>query len=352
MLHARVVAVTLALAIAPLGCHSSSPTGVAPVALEGYCDAVADSVCARLVGCCPHGDATLCHAVQRAACAKDVAAHQAAHHVYDGSAAGACLAGAPRFYDGCTLRNDRFWSTRETSDACTRVWGGTVPPGGACKVDVDCATQSGSRVGCVRKGGAIDGTCAVVKLVPSGSRCSLNGEPFADCTFDSYCRATTSAGDAGVPSSTCVVPGKQGDPCDPLSGYPPTCDDGLFCENGSKRCRPPAAEGERCDGGTPCAAGLFCPYPSLVCRRPAAVGAACDIEIDPRAACVAGASCDRASKACVALKKEGEPCSYYSECESGSCYGTCRGGGVYTSPECAQITPVADAGAPDSGPTP
>jgi hypothetical protein len=121
------------------------------------------------------------------------------------------------------------------------------------------------------------------------------------------------------------------------------CEGGLFCDNGSCT-KPPAGPGESCANGELCQNTLACV--DTVCSKVEVEPSACDCDEDeycyyddpeapPKCAalipagescagfktCVADATCDRVTEACLAMPQAGEQCrpgsSYERRCATG-----------------------------------
>jgi hypothetical protein len=119
--------------------------------------------------------------------------------VYDGSKAQACL-DAVRQLD-CTALMDR------DPPACLVALDGTIPLGGDCDLNEECAGSAR----CQSSSGTCPGKC--VPLLSAGQACTADGD----------------------------------------------CNDGLLCSAETKLCVKPAVAGEACEyGSPPCATGLLC----------------------------------------------------------------------------------------------
>jgi hypothetical protein len=188
---------------------------------------------------------------------------------------------------------------------------GSVPQGGSCEYDRDCAPVKGAIPQCAC-GASGDNVCGAVSPVPVGcgdaSRVCSDTET---CTFD-----------AAHPNGACVPDATAGQPCDATNCMP-----GLFC-NASQVCEAAHAAGQPCnpDDQTSCAAPAFCDTKTSTCQALRAVGQPCDPgEID-RAQCVSGAGCSLVKQVCVTPEPNGSPCPDDVGCLSGYCdpSGTCQ----------------------------
>lgn len=152
---------------------------------------------------------------------------------YDADAAAACLdeyRAADCMFDG--LHRD---------SACTDIFTGTVPVGGACFIDAECKDHGGcirADSGCNREMACCSGTCGPARpaLVALGGVCGDGTE----CVAMAYCKAP--ADSDGVCAA--LIAG-EGSSCDNLD----SCADPLVCD-------------------------IFADVPK--CTRPAVTGAACD----------------------------------------------------------------------------
>ncbi|WP_437284647.1 hypothetical protein [Sorangium sp. So ce406] len=168
----------------------------------------------------------------------------------------------------------------EFTPSCLDVWDGSVPEGGTCGSDWDCARDR-----CVR---------------------------------------TTDA--SGQTTSACKARALAGEPCS--SAF--DCDEALRCDQPSPpdagTCAPRLAAGESCKGTLECQAELRCGDDGT-CQAREQAGGPCASDQD----CAAGATCDGAT--CAPLGAAGAPCSYDSDCASsacvdatGTCADVCKGG--------------------------
>jgi hypothetical protein len=196
--------------------------------------------------------------------------------------------------DQC-LSELRAWDCNtDTPDSCSRIFEGTVQPGGSCSTSQDCARPVDGDVTCHWTGSSSsDGTC---KTVPTPA----TGQP---CGFDAYTDTEY---------------------------YKCEDDPALYCDNGT--CSARIALGQPCASGS-CVAGATCASDSTstqtVCVAQVAVGGDCS-----SVECVDEAYCDSSSNLCVAKKAEGEACTTFSEClgfcdsDTSKCVGSSSSAGV------------------------
>jgi hypothetical protein len=150
--------------------------------------------------------------------------------------------------------------------ACRRLYVGTLPLGAACVSSSECAPPEGGYAFC-----------------------------YEVCT-------------AVMP----LLHGKLGDPCSFSCGDVEDCED------------MPVALATTPSVACYRSEGLYCPYASvpgasMTCQPLQALGQACMTDRD----CVAGAACAVASGTCIVLRKLGERCDSFFECESVYCEGAC-----------------------------
>jgi hypothetical protein len=161
--------------------------------------------------------------------------------------------------------------------SCRAAFSGSVPSGGVCIDDVQCAPGSscvGDSTSQVCKG-----TCTPI----SAPGCRTND----DCPAQQYCSGDFTSGSGIWSVGRCqdlIPPGAtDGDAC----GQPVLCAPGLSCQGGgpfTPGCGPDAAEGEKCGPAAlyvACPASLACVTPDdgsvleATCMQPAGLGDAC-----------------------------------------------------------------------------
>jgi hypothetical protein len=111
---------------------------------------------------------------------------------------------------------------------CEEVFPGTVPQGGACKTNFDCANAS-TEV-CSGQAGSTDTLCAPSVMVAAGGFCA---NPGSVCPPGYYCTGTTAecqpggtAAGAGTTASPCTTDAN----CSPTAPY---CDLNVTPKNGT-----------------------------------------------------------------------------------------------------------------------
>ena len=152
---------------------------------------------------------------------------------------------------------------------------------------------------------------AWVGSVPEGGSCSTNW----DCARD-RCVGTV---EQEQTTWACKARGALGEPC----GSTLECEDALRCDQPSPSsagtCAPRIALGGSCAGSHDCAKELRCAQEGT-CQPREQQGGPCMSDLD----CAAGMTCD--SSACAPLGAAGAPCSHDSDCASFACVdatGTC-----------------------------
>lgn len=194
--------------------------------------------------------------------AKDVASGKT---VFDSGKAATCLASLQLPAGGCWGPSvdllqlaQPFVDLQTRHGACAGVFNGTLPPGGACVLDVECK----------------DGWCDANTNTCPGL-CHALGKAGDAC--ERRLDANSKAPDAGLCASPllcvqgkCAAPGASGASCDQNSD----CQSGLACLQ--QQCAQPIAQGLPCTADELCAPGLFCDRPLNKCAPQGAPGASCD----------------------------------------------------------------------------
>lgn len=249
---------------------------------------------------------------------------------YDPDAAKECIDAVHDLECGSAFLEDA------PSDACDKVYQGTVADGGACWIDEQCKSGYCQAADCMAE--CCQGTC-VAEPPPAGigQDCSNSG-----CVDGAYCDFATDtcqplkqAGGVCFSDQECAQ-GLEclGDTCQagPAEGAPcidTECALPLYCEPASMTCKKLPREGEACDLDVgACALGLVCNANSKTCTPPGGVGSPCSFDFFG-GGCASGAWCDidvmTFEGTCQATKANGNACSTDSECQSLYCSqdGTC-----------------------------
>lgn len=231
---------------------------------------------------------------------------------YDGDQAGDCI-------DQLGDRSCEFTGLH-TENQCDGVFTGTVPAGGACSINLQCANQGE----CV-----ITGTCDPETMCCTGtcmgsSNESPIGGPCDDdvhfCGTTAYCKPSATSGNPGTCAA--LIAG-EGSACDAIDA----CVNPLYCnvnfQTEMGTCKKPSASNAACSRMDiiPCADSRdYCDATSLTCVRRIAPGGACSTTLP----CVSYATC--LSGSCVAdlplgaaCTGSGADCAGDLDCINGTC---------------------------------
>lgn len=247
-------------------------------------DALEKALCDMAIDCGTIAD--------RAECTGDLDTRQIEASVmagkirYDGALAARCL---DAFSRACSV-------PFVDDDSCDAVFMGTLPLGGACLSNAECASARCDTSACDVDAACCRGTCIEARpTIPVGGKCAVAD---ATCAKGSYCDYVTPSAD-----SVCkLIESKpEGQACDGARA----CAAGLFCNDETKVCARFPKRGEACvpDQYNCPYASDYCDEGTLVCTPKKAVGQPCQGFLD----CVNTAECSEA-KVCVARAKEGEAC--------------------------------------------
>lgn len=222
---------------------------------------------------------------------------------YNGDKAEACA-------DGIGDTSCTFPGFHE-ENACDDVFTGTVPTGGACLIDLQCANFGECEQtdpNCDNEIACCPGTCmGTATESPIGGPCA-NELNF--CAQNSFCKQPATGG-----AGTCTaLVATEGGACDELDA----CVNPMYCNlnftSGAGTCKTPAARNATCSRMDllPCADSRdYCDMTQLKCIPRVAVGAACPT---------------------------GTQCVGYASCIAGTCVADIAPGGacqVETGPDCA-----------------
>lgn len=210
--------------------------------------------------------------------------------VYNPTAAGTCIDQVRRLFF-CDATEAAF-------PACSRVYSGTQPLGGACATSTDCAPDpAGGVTSCL-----LD-TCSLASRGEYGDPCHVTCR---DLTVDDRCQ-TLDPAPPSLPSYHRVY-------C--FSA------DGLFCSATSQRCELLGSVGSRCTDPYGCYPGSRCDLGTSTCVTEVPIGSDCAPENGPF--CDQTSFCGE-SGSCVAKQAIGETCARDAECrffcdaEAGTC---------------------------------
>lgn len=194
---------------------------------------------------------------------------------------------------------------------CSHVFGsgGTVPPGGQCTSDTQCAPAPG--------GGA---TCFTADVLVDGG----------GTTSSETCIQTTPGKAGDSPCIGIVEPGLtiytwsgQGPP--PTQGFTCSLADGITCSDATQQCTALASPGDPCNTTTDCVTSAYCDFTGSggTCTARLADGADCSAA--PQA-CQATSYCDSSSHACTPYLAPGSACTTSQQCQYGCVNQTCQHG--------------------------
>ncbi len=212
---------------------------------------------------------------------------------YDSGAAKDCA-------DSIGDTNCNFTGLHE-HNPCEDVFTGTVPAGGACVIDLQCANHGN----CVATGTCdpetmcCPGTCmGSVTESPIGGPCD---DDMHFCGDNAYCKSGATTG----PGTCTALVTNEGGACDAIDG----CSNPMYCNldftAGTGTCKKAAASGATCNRMDllPCSDSRdYCDPTMLTCVRRVAVGATCGNGVS----CVGYASCLNGT--CVADIAAGGAC--------------------------------------------
>lgn len=224
--------------------------GDAPPALATSCHRWAEGACAAALACADgasgvgalYGGVEACVATLDADCVADGALEGIAAADYAGLVAcEADVVGGPAYacagyFGGASAK-------------CPTIHG-TLPPGAACKNDLQCAKGT-----CAFDGGSTDcGHCrdATISEVPSGASCDSTTDAIRACESGNECRRTEDG-------QRCVAVAAIGESC---ATRP--CASGGVCRDGA--CAALAGTGEKCTTNDDCRRFRYCEGSAGVCR--------------------------------------------------------------------------------------
>ncbi len=228
--------------------------------------------------------------------------------------------------------------------------GGTVPNGGSCSSNWQCATGR-----CFVSPNLIDGihdcgTC--VPVVPLGQTCDPNGWLGSACADGLVCAVTTVGGTTPVCAKSVAI----GAACADLA----VCPTNAYCDGTTHLCAQLPTVGQACDYSMafycdPTKAGALCDSNSSLCQpiTVAKAGESCmPPTVDTTLVCLG--ACDTPADAgqdagvgnCNPFVVEGQPCSASDVCYPGT---SCMGG-VCTAPVCGGAASSGSDAAGDAGP--
>ncbi len=208
-----------------------------------------------------------------------------------------------------------------SDNPCADVFTGTVPTGGSCVIDLQCANFGE----CVATSPSCDpeimccvGTCmGSVAESPIGGPCA-NDLNF--CVENSYCKQGTGTG----PGTCTALVAAEGAACDEIDA----CVNPFYCnlnfQTNTGTCKKPAASGAACSRMDllPCADSRdYCDATTLTCVKDVAVGGTCGagIQCVGYATCIAGTCVADIAAGGACQVDAGGQCAGDLDCVGGKC---------------------------------
>jgi hypothetical protein len=282
-----------------------------PVAATAFGKNFASAYCSGLGPCCASEGYAYAESIciQTAQAYIDAAVAERARLpgiVFNESAAGACV----ELYRAAAKACNDSTLLDGSDNPCRNVFQGTIPTGGHCSEDGECAEVPGSAyVSCE------SGVCA---LSPDDYYASDVHAKLGDA-----CSLTCSVDDYGSSCSANVATISTHDAC--------WKEDGLFC-NSSGSCEAIPAVGQACPAYT-CGKDAHCDASTRLCATGIATGPCPSYD-----ECLSTSYCDSDTQMCIPRKANGATCNYREECQSGSCEGdVCRKWSIANASTCAGV---------------
>lgn len=221
-----------------------------------FCATYATRICEVYQPCnCPPADTNVCVATWQTRCQVFAEGEVAAGRSFVEESGQRCLERVALHVQDCAIV--------DPTELLPEPWNcelfrGSVPLGGECLVNEDCAEPEQGEALCELSGGG--GTCIQTRTAGVGDECDRNS-------------------------------------------FGALCERGLFCDSTTGTCAEPAALGEACafqgdDGKASCAGGNFCSPSSGECTAPAGVDESCEPYFI-RNTCEPGLACDALVGVCA-----------------------------------------------------
>jgi hypothetical protein len=277
---------TVAAVAVSVGCGGS---GSGDISLADLPAAVTSRYCPIEVHCGRYPDEATCRTASRSSLGQLQADVTAGTIKYDGAQAAACLAAVANETRDC--RTSQMPGPPPPS--CLATFTGTLPPGGACLSNEECASGACDLSSCAAA--CCRGSCmpGMPSQIPLGGTCTGAA---GTCVAGAFCDTSTTP-------FQCVPVLPAGSPCTD----PDSCAAGLACLGSTRVCGALAGEGAPCMGeGTCDLLTDFCDSTTSTCKPRLGVGSDCDPNND---GCVGYGFCDQTTSKCVALGRVGEPCA-------------------------------------------
>jgi hypothetical protein len=288
---------------------ASEPADISTEDADDFATALGTAFCEGIAECCAAtslpSDTASCKSLLTTQLSVSLSRIASLKYAYDASAATACIKAYRTGLVACTDPE----AMDAAEEACSGVFLGTVPLGGACSESGECIETNSQYVSCDT------GICTAPSdgySLSSSTHGTLGDPCQASCRADvdggASCRGSADGGDSKV---TCWV------------------NDGLVCGSGGTCVAAPAL-GETCSDY--CAEGAYCD--GGLCVEPTATGSC----LSDEAACLSTSYCARDTSICTPKKANGVACDDDEECDGRDCYGdVCRSWTVASPQTCSGL---------------
>jgi len=226
---------------------------------------------------------------------------------YNAAAGNACISALEQAQNSAS-----FCSSAQSASpsACSNVFqaSGTVPPGGQCTQDKDCAPASSGRVVCNDQFMFVDGGTTQVRTCQVQITTGMAGQTPCYGTKDGNVTEFGGLGSNGMAPSTVYVCDRQ---------------QGIYCNTQTQACTALSMNGQPCTSDFDCVTNDYCS--AGVCAPQLPVGSPCTQGNQNQ--CVPMAYCDASTQKCTAQLAGGSACSIDAQCQSNACVnGACGPG--------------------------
>jgi hypothetical protein len=299
-----------AIVLLVIGC------GGGGVSLGDLPDKIEDAQCDRAVACEGAKDRTTCEgstAIDTGEFGTIEAGVEDGTIKYDEDKASACI--------DLLGDTDCDFAGLDQDNPCEEIFIGTVPTGGQCVTDLQCAN-----FGECEFTGTCDPdiTCCTGTCAGSVTESALGG-PCGDelhvCAANSFCKPPASGSGAGVCTALITT---EGGACEAIEA----CANPMYCNinftTGDGACKKPAPSGAACSlmDLLPCADSReYCDATTQRCVADAAVGATCGngVQCVGYASCVNGTCLADIAAGGACTPSDGADCAGSLDCENGIC---------------------------------
>lgn len=238
--------------------------------LDDVCERTAARTCALRKPCCEKTsgyDEAACLADAKSECAKDVGDARAGKATFHPELVDPCFAKLAPLFDSCSLTFELLARATKELPAC-RVFEGSVPSGGACTRDSECASGPAGSFPSCNEGTK---TCTQIAFLASGAACSFTEPPTGFCDQGLFCDANLQA---KPPAGTCKLATAVGKPCDAGKAIDLSCGLGNYCDKATAICAVGKGANAACDLDFECAsfkcqqgvAGKRCAPPDVLVK--------------------------------------------------------------------------------------